>query len=146
MTRHASLSGAATDLSRRIRVLLVDDSPPTLTALSQFLPQLFPLQIAGRAESGRDALELADQLQPDLVVTDLQMPELGGLELVKLLRAKYPAMKSIVISVYDRPALYEASVQGGADAFIPKERLADELAHQLNRLFCGDDGSQSRGF
>jgi DNA-binding NarL/FixJ family response regulator len=137
MGRLLSSGGAEPDQSRRIRVLLVDDSAATLAALSQVLVQLFPIQIVGQAENGQDALALAEQLDPDLCIADFQMPGLDGLQLVRLLREKHPDVRSIVISVHDRPALYAASLEAGAAAFITKQNLADQLPAHLNRLFPG---------
>jgi len=122
--------------SHGIRVLLVDDSAATRRALSQWLVQSFPIHIAGQAENGGEALALAGQLDPDLCITDLFMPVMDGFRLVKLLRQRHPTVRSIVISVHDVPALHQACVESGADAFIPKQRLADELPGQLTRLFA----------
>jgi len=98
--------------------------------------ETFPrIQIAGQAGDGLDGLALAARVQPDLVITDLQMPGLDGFRLVQLLRRTYPAIRSIITSDYDSPTCHAASLRHGADAFISKRCLLNEFAQQLNRLF-----------
>jgi DNA-binding NarL/FixJ family response regulator len=116
-------------------VLLVDDCASALSALGNLLGFYGHLRIAGQAENGRDGLALAERLQPDLVITDLDMPTLNGLQLVELLRQRHPTIKSIIISALDCPAFEATSLRHGADGFIAKQRLAGELPHLLSRLF-----------
>jgi DNA-binding NarL/FixJ family response regulator len=106
-----------------------------MTLWCRDLPKALPLQVVGEAADGREGLALATRLQPDLVITDVHMPGIAGLELVELLRVKYPAMRSIVTSTDDAPTLRAASLRHGADAFVAKGRLLEELPLILKRLF-----------
>jgi two-component system secretion response regulator SsrB len=106
-----------------------------MTFLIHVLDTFPRVQIAGQAEDGLIGFELASRLQPDLVITDLQMPGRDGFQLVKLLRQTYPAIRLIITSALDGPLCHAASLQHGADAFISKRCLLDEIPHQLNRLF-----------
>ena len=119
----------------RINVVLVDDSAPARTMLARLLAPYLQVRIAGQAENGPEGFALASRLRPDLVITDLQMPGLNGLELVQQLRHQYPAMRSLITSVYDSPTCQAASLRHGADAFISKRRLAEELPRVLSSLF-----------
>jgi DNA-binding NarL/FixJ family response regulator len=121
--------------ARAISVVLVDDSPLAMAALVRWLHKHLPLHIVGEAEDGLKGLDLISRLQPDLVITDLQMPGLDGLELVERLRLNYPQMRLIVASSDETPAILDASLRRGANAFIPKNRLPEELAATLLRLF-----------
>lgn len=121
--------------ARAIRVVIVDDSPTASAALVKLLQELPALQVAGRAEDGLQGFALAADLRPDLVITDLRMPRLDGFQLVELLRNNYPAIRSIVVSAHDGPTLQAVSLRRGADAFISKERLPNELPAVLDRLF-----------
>jgi DNA-binding NarL/FixJ family response regulator len=168
MRKHSSRLEAGSAPVRKIRVVLVDDSPLVRASLGRLLRGFLPLQIAGQAENGLHGFTLAAQLQPDLVITDLHMPGLAGFQLVELLRynypamrsiitspqepsfagfqlvellrQNYPAMKSIIISAHDGPTLRAASLQHGADAFITKQRLPEELPALLARLFPNATG------
>ena len=125
----------ASSAARHIRVVVVDDSAPARTLLARLLAPYLQIRIAGQAESGPEGLALAASLQPDLLITDLQMPGVDGLQLVRRLRQKYPAMRSLITSVYDSPACHAASLRHGADAFIPKHRLLAEFPRLLSTLF-----------
>jgi DNA-binding NarL/FixJ family response regulator len=119
----------------KIRVVLVDDSAPARTMLARLLAPYFHVRIAGEAENGPEGLALASRLQPDLVIADLQMPGLNGLQLVERLRQQYPAMRTLITSVYDSPTCRAASLRHGADAFIGKRRLLEEFPRFLTSLF-----------
>ncbi len=135
MSDHQSQSSSTCVPARKIRVVLVDDSALARRALVSLLVPAFNIQIAGQAEDGLKGFALAAQLQPDLVITDLNMPGIAGFQLAELLRHNYPAMRSIIISAQDGPALRAATLQHGADAFITKQRLPHELPALLTRLF-----------
>ena len=121
--------------ARKIRVVLVDDSALAMTFLVRVLEAFPRVQIAGQAGDGLDGFALAAKLQPDLVITDLQMPGRDGFQLVKLLRQTYQAIRSIINSAHDGPTCHAASLQHGADAFISKRCLFDEFPRLLKRLF-----------
>ncbi len=118
-----------------IRVVLVDDFPQARSALVRSLDACRQVRVVGQAQDGLEGFALAAQLKPDLVITDLVMPGLDGLGLVKLLRQNFPYIRSIVTSVHDTHTLQAVSRRHGADAFITKERLPEELTELLPRLF-----------
>ena len=135
MSNDSSQPGAGSRPDCKISVVLVDDSAPARSMLARLLAPYFHIRIAGQAENGPEGFALASRLQPDLVITDLQMPGLNGLQLVERLRQQYPAMRSLITSVYDSPTCQAASLRHGADAFISKRCLLDEFPRLLNRLF-----------
>ncbi|GEM_PF-330679 len=135
MSMDSSQPGAAAQQGRKINVVLVDDSAPARTMLARLLAPYLQVRIAGQAENGADGLALASRLQPDLVIADLQMPGLNGLQLVQQLRQLYPAMRSLITSVYDSPTCQTASLRHGADAFIGKRRLLEEFPRLLASYF-----------
>jgi YesN/AraC family two-component response regulator len=117
------------------RVLLVDDSVTARDGLASLLRSSFTVHIAGEAADGPKGLEMAALLQPDLVITDLQMPGFDGFALVDHLRRDYPEMRTIVVSANEGSVWQRLSVSHGADAFISKRRIPKELAGVLQRLF-----------
>jgi len=135
MRRDKSRPVASSASARKIRVVLVDDSALSMNFLIHLLETFPRVHVAGQAEDGLDGFALVSKLQPDLVLTDLQMPGLDGFQLVKLLRQTYPAIRLIITSAHDGPLCHAASLQHGADAFISKRCLFDEFPHHFNRLF-----------
>ena len=115
--------------------MLVDDSDLALASLGLWLRRHLPLNVLGQASDGQEGLELVCRLQPDLVITDLRMPRLDGFRLVETLRQRFPAMKLIIASSDETTAIHVASLQRGADAFIPKNRLPEELPAVITHLF-----------
>ncbi len=135
MNQTGSGSEAVSAPARELRVVLVDDSDLFRRALARLLRVYCGIRVAAEAANGRDGFALAARLQPDLIITDLEMPELDGLRLIELLRREYPSMRSILVSCHDGPALHAHSLRHGADAFIPKECLPTELPGLLASLF-----------
>lgn len=117
------------------RVLLVDDSITARDSLAALLTSSFPVRVAGEAIDGPEGLAMAVALQPDLVITDLQMPGFDGLQLVKRLRRDHPAIRSIVVSANEGNVWHKLSQSHGADGFISKRRIPKELPSLLERLF-----------
>ena len=105
MRKDKSRPVARSASARKIRVVLVDDSALSMKFLIHLLETFPRVQIAGQAEDGLDGFALTARLQPDLVLTDLQMPGRDGLELVKLLRQAYPAIRLIITLGSRRPPL-----------------------------------------
>ncbi len=135
MNEIPSGQGEGCGTSSSVRVLLVDDSGLARAAMTAVLTSYPCVRIVGEAENGAAALGLAELLRPDLVLTDLDMPELDGCRLVAILRQRYPAMRSIIISAHDMPAMQMLSLLHGADEFIPKDRLAEQFFSLLMRFF-----------
>lgn len=115
--------------------MLVDDSELALASLTRWMRKYLPLQVLGQAADGQQGYDLACALRPDLVITDLNMPRLDGFRLAEMLRQEYPEMKLIITSSDESPTVIAASRRRGADAFIPKFRLPEELAGAIRRLF-----------
>jgi len=135
MSAPIAKSHQSPDWAGRISVVLVDDSAVAMTSMVRWLHNHLPLHITGQAEDGLHGFELVSRLQPDLVISDLQMPGLDGFELVERLRRNFPRMRLILVSFDESPTLRSSSLRHGADAFIPKSRLPEELPGLLTRLF-----------
>lgn len=122
-----SLSGAVPP----IRLLLVDDNPDLRFLVRTAVESRGGFEVVGEAGDGRTAVELARELQPDVVLLDLDMPSMGGVEALPLLREAAPDAKVVVLSSFRRDD-YESQVRaGGATGFLEKgitaRRLVDEL-------------------
>ena len=123
-----------------IRILLADDSAAFRGAVSKLLEQLPQVEMVGVAADGYEALDLVASQRPDVVLMDLKMPRLNGLLATRKLRAEFPGVRVIIITLHDSAESKAASVAAGAARFIPKHRLRHELPAALTQLFPGHDG------
>jgi DNA-binding NarL/FixJ family response regulator len=95
--------------------------------------------IAAEAQDGREAVEKVQELHPDLVVLDLTMPVMNGLEAAKEIRRVAPATKILIFSMHESPQITREAREAGADAFLSKSAMAEELPLLVKRLL-GVDG------
>jgi CheY-like chemotaxis protein len=116
------------------RILVAEDTESFLDAIALLLEQDDRFVVAARARHGREAVELAERIEPDAVVMDIEMPVLDGVEATRLLRAAAPDLPIVAVSGHD----YEERVleirQAGADDYVRKARMADELPRVLSVL------------
>ena len=117
-----------------IRVLLVDDSPQFLAVAKELLAAQPGIEVAGAALSGREALELVVGLHPDVVLLDLFMPEMNGLEAAKRIKANPGAPRIIIVTMEDHAAFRAAAVDHGADGFVSKSVLPTQLLPLIRSL------------
>lgn len=120
---------------KRIRTLIADDSASFRNALKQFLVCLPHIEVVGAAEDGEHALKLMPGTRPELVLMDVQMPRLNGLDATQRIRIEFPNVRVIMITLHYSDMWKNASAAAGADRFIPKGRLHDELPGALAQLF-----------
>ncbi len=117
------------------RILLVDDHAQFLAALARFLLGEPEVQVVGQVNSGFAALQCIAELSPDLVVLDLSMPGLNGLEVTRQLKSLPTPPRVIILTMYDLPQYREAARLAGADAFVSKRRFGTELLPSIRALF-----------
>jgi DNA-binding NarL/FixJ family response regulator len=119
---------------RQIRAVVIDDSPVFLRSLCSFLSEHEAVQVVGSGGSAQEAFRLVEKEPPDLVLIDLQMPGMNGLEATALLRHRYPEMRVIMVTMYDTPELRQASQDSGALGFVSKGRLRQDLPALLDEV------------
>ncbi|HEY2542045.1 MAG TPA: response regulator transcription factor [Gaiellaceae bacterium] len=117
-----------------VRVLLVDDDRDFLESLRPLIEHQPVLTVAGTAENGLDAIELADELDPDAVVIDLHMPVVDGVTAVARLRKDHPNLCLIALTGDAAPELHKAVSEAGADAVLMKGDLVDSLVQRLRAV------------
>lgn len=121
-------------MARPFRILVAEDDESFLDAIALLLEQDDRFVVAGRAHDGREAIALAEEVAPDAVVLDIEMPVLDGVEATRHLRGAVPDLPIVAVSGHD----YEERVleirQAGADDYVRKARLADELPRALAAL------------
>lgn len=120
-----------------VRILLVDDSPRFLESAERFLSAELGLAVIGSVLSGAEALEQAARLRPDLVLMDVAMPGLDGLETTQHLKAQPGPPRVIILTLYDTPKYRDAAQHAGADGFVPKADFGEKLLPLIDALFPG---------
>ena len=118
----------------RIRVLIADDDQPFLESLQKLIDRQPELTVIGAAADGLEAIELADQLDPDAVVLDLHMPLLDGVSAAARLRRNHPSVCLIALTGDEEPALHRAVRDAGADEVLLKTQLVEGLIERLSTL------------
>jgi DNA-binding NarL/FixJ family response regulator len=113
----------------RIRVLVADNQPRARQSMKALLAAWHQVEEVCEAASGREVVRLVEEFQPDVVLMDVRMPEMDGLEATRLIKAKWPQVRVIVLSMY---AEYEAAAMAtGADAFVSKSDPPEKLRTML---------------
>lgn len=111
-----------------IRVVIADDHPAVRLSFAAYLGELEEFDVVGAAKNGRDAVALCRTDEPDVVVMDVRMPVMDGIEATRLIKHERPATKVILVSAYEQPELIEAGRRAGADLFIVKSVSGAQLA------------------
>jgi DNA-binding NarL/FixJ family response regulator len=123
------------DMSKK-RVLLVDDSAEIRMAVRPLFDSHPKFQVVGEAEHGCEAIEKAARLRPDLIILDLSMPVMNGLEAAPLLIKLLPRVWLILFTSYDLPELERLSQTAGIHAIVPKHKAVTHLIPQAEALFA----------
>jgi len=123
------------DTGKPIRVVVVDDSPKDLNALCSFLRSQERIEIVGTASNGVELMKVAEALQPDLVITELHMPRLSGIECTLRLRELMPQTRFIVFTDMNAPFTESECAEPGADFYLYKEHMPERVITAIHRLF-----------
>lgn len=119
----------------KIRTLVVDDSQLTLELILSYLEELSSVEVIGVAANGTEALELAFSLNPDLILTDLRMPGMDGLEFARRLPTACPGTHVVLMTVEQSEPLRKAASDYGIDGIVMKDRIREDLPVEILRLF-----------
>jgi CheY-like chemotaxis protein/anti-sigma regulatory factor (Ser/Thr protein kinase) len=126
------------------RILVVDDSEVDRRLVAGLLRKNFQSEV-DLAGDGREALDQIAVSPPDLVVTDLVMPELDGLQLVRALRRGYPQIPAILLTAYGNETIAVEALQEGAASYVPKSRQAERLLETVDRVLVRAAADRHRG-
>jgi DNA-binding NarL/FixJ family response regulator len=119
-----------------IKVLLVEDHKIVRQGTRLYLESM-GVQVLGEATNGREGVEMASQLQPDVVIMDIHLPELTGIEATRRIRHDHPEIRVLVLTAYDEPAYVHGLLDAGADGFVLKTAELSELYQALIEVAGG---------
>jgi DNA-binding NarL/FixJ family response regulator len=120
-----------------ISALIADDHGIVREGLRRLLESEPDIRVCAEASDGSEALELVDKHQPDVVILDITMPRLGGLETLQRLRAKLPEVKVILLSMHGDPTFIQSAIALGVDGYILKDGLAGEVIAAVRAVMTG---------
>ena len=124
---------------RRIRVLVVDDHGLMVEAVRLALEREADIEVVGEARRGADVLPEVARRQPDVVLLDIRMPNVDGLEVLELLHERYPNVKVVMLSAIDDPEVAREALRRGALAYVDKRTDPATLASTLRRVTAGEE-------
>jgi DNA-binding NarL/FixJ family response regulator len=110
-----------------VTILIVDDNAQFRVLLRDLVAAESDLQVVGEAADGAEAIHLALELRPDIMLLDLVMPQINGLEVLKRIKAERPEIKVIIVTMHTEEAYRQAAEASGADAFLLKKTLGTAL-------------------
>ncbi|MBF8744963.1 two-component system response regulator UvrY [Pseudomonas putida] len=120
-----------------IRVLVVDDHDLVRTGITRMLADIDGLHVVGEGDSGESALKLARELKPDVVLMDVKMPGIGGLEATRKLLRSHPDIKVVAVTVCEEDPFPTRLLQAGAAGYLTKGAGLDEMVQAIRLAFAG---------
>jgi DNA-binding NarL/FixJ family response regulator len=119
---------------RRPRVVIADDHPSVLVAFARMLQRC--CDVVASVPNGQGAIDAADKLRPDILLVDLMLPDLDGLEVCRRVKQSVPDIDVIIVTAFDDPRVREVAMQDGASAFVPKHSAAATLEPTIQQIFA----------
>ena len=125
-----------TDLNP-IKVMIVDDHPVVRDGLKNMLLAFDDLELAGQAESGRVALAFCHQNTPDVILMDIMMPDVDGIQATRAILDQYPQVKILILTSYPKDDLVQEALESGAIGYLLKNASIDSLANAIRSAYSG---------
>ncbi|MFC4159366.1 response regulator transcription factor [Chitinimonas lacunae] len=120
-----------------IRLALVDDHPLVRDGLRARLEAVPDFQVVGEAGSGAEALALAETVQPDLMLVDVGMKDMSGIQLTSLLHGRHPTLRVLILSMYDHPEYVTSAARSGARGYVLKDAGSQEIIAAIKAVAAG---------
>ncbi|MBT9143341.1 MAG: Transcriptional regulatory protein DegU [Dehalococcoidia bacterium] len=125
-------------MSERIKVLIVDDHTLFRQGLQKVLETYEEVQVVAEASNGKEAIARVGEVFPDLVLMDVKMPRMDGIECIRLIKERYPGLNIIVLSMYDDAEYVLKAVNAGASGYMEKNISADRLVDTIKQVQGGE--------
>jgi two-component system response regulator NreC len=125
-------------MTRKIRVLLADDHRMMREGIRALLERERDIEVVGEASDGREAVRLTAQLQPDVVVMDVSMPTLNGIEATRKIRRDHPKAQVLILTVHESEEYVARLLAAGANGYVIKRAASEELVSAIRVVFQGE--------
>jgi len=122
----------------KIKVLVAEDHTIVRKGLCALLHAESDIQVIGEAENGRQALKMAEELQPDIVLMDITMPELNGMDATRQLKKRFPSMKILILSMHSTEEYIFQTLKAGASGYLLKRSAPTDLIKAIHVAHAGD--------
>lgn len=122
------------------RIVLADDHARIRMGLRYLLARLPDVRVVGEASDGREALDLVHQLEPDVLLLDMEMPGLDGIETARALQSEGSNVKILALSVHDDPEYIQGVLQMGAVGYLTKDEAVEQLGSAIQSVSRGERG------
>jgi DNA-binding NarL/FixJ family response regulator len=126
----------------KIRIVLADDSRTFLNIMRRYLATQAGLELVGEAIDGDQAVELARQLAPDVILIDLAMPGMNGLDAIRVIREEMPHIGIVALTLYDTEEYRTEAEKTGAHAFVPKPLVSTDLLPAIRQAMAATSRAQ----
>jgi DNA-binding NarL/FixJ family response regulator len=128
----------------KIKILLAEDHKIVREGTRQLLEQAADMQIVGEAADGLEAVRLATELHPDVVVMDVRLPKLNGIEATRTITVRFPDIRILILSAYDDDSYVFPLLEAGASGYLLKTASGAELAEAIRRVVAGETALSPR--
>ena len=122
----------------KIRLLLVDDHEVVRAGLRMLLEHQPDMEIIGEASTGAEALQLAGQLQPDVIVMDITLPDISGLEATRQIKLAQPTAAIVALTIHEDEQYFFEMLQAGAAGYVPKRAASEDLISAIRAAYNGE--------
>jgi DNA-binding NarL/FixJ family response regulator len=120
------------------KIVIVDDHPILRKGLSMLINQEADLAVAGEAGDARKAMEVIENIKPDMVIVDISLPGVDGVELIKNIKLKYGDLPALVVSMHDEALFAERALRSGARGYIMKQEAVEKVLVAIRRILAGE--------
>ena len=127
-----------------IRVLLVDDHPVVRSGIRGLLEKVMDIEVVGEASTGEEALQIIKEVSPDVLLLDMELPDIQGAQLAQQIQQLYPKVKILVLSAHDDSAYVRELLELGAAGYLMKEEAPDAIVNAVRGVAQGQQGWVSR--
>jgi DNA-binding NarL/FixJ family response regulator len=121
-----------------VRVLIVDDQSLIREGLSMMLSLYDTVTVVGEAKNGREAIELLENVDIDLILMDIRMPIMDGVEATKIIKDKYPKIKVLILTTFNEDKYIFEGLKNGADGYLLKDLSSEELVKAIETVYQGN--------